>query len=213
MTSDYLKSTKLSLNKDFCTEIEHYDMLIEEDNDPFYDCMELKDYMNRWDGEEFINSLQLSGQECVLEIGVGTGRLAVKVLPKCKFFTGIDISPKTIERANKNLLNFSNKKLIVGDFNDYNFADKFDVIYSSLTFMHLKNKQFVINKTTSLLNKNGRFVLSIDKNTSDILEFGNRKLRLYPVSPDEIRDCILNAGLVICNEYEKEFAYVFVAKK
>ena len=39
------------------------------------------------------------------------------------------------------------------DFLTYDFNEKFDVIYSSLTFMHIENKQEAINKVSSLLNK------------------------------------------------------------
>ena len=76
--------------------IEHYDKLIDENNDPVHDTKFLKDYMDRWDGERFIESLQLNKSKSVLEIGVGTGRLALKTAPLCEAFFGIDISSKTI---------------------------------------------------------------------------------------------------------------------
>ena len=49
--------------------------------------------------DKFIDDMQLSGNEAVLEIGVGTGRLAIKVCGICREFYGIDISAKTIEAA------------------------------------------------------------------------------------------------------------------
>lgn len=79
--------------------IAHYDLLVDENNDPFYDLPELKDYMNKWDGQVFIDALQLYENKEILEIGLGTGRIAVKVASYCKRLTGIDISPKTIQRA------------------------------------------------------------------------------------------------------------------
>ena len=60
---------------------EHYDLLIEEGNDPVYDNERLKDYMNKWDGQIFIESMKLNKNKTVLEIGVGTGRIAVKTAP------------------------------------------------------------------------------------------------------------------------------------
>ncbi len=57
-----------------------------------------------------------------------------------------------------------NVLLLCDDFIKYNFERKFDIIYSSLTFMHFPNKLFVIKKISNLLEANGRFVLSIDKN-------------------------------------------------
>ena len=77
----------------------HYDILIDENNDPVHDPEPLKEYMDKWDGQDFINNMNLNFDKSVLEIGVGTGRLAVRVAPLCKSFCGIDISPKTIERA------------------------------------------------------------------------------------------------------------------
>ena len=61
--------------------IEHYDKLIDEGNDPFLDPKPLRDYMDKWDGQRFIDALSLDKTKSVLEIGVGTGRLAVRVIP------------------------------------------------------------------------------------------------------------------------------------
>ena len=83
--------------------IEHYNKLIDENNDPVHDSKPLKDYMDKWDGGRFIESMKLNKNKTVLEIGVGTGRLAIKVAPLCQLFLGIDISPKTITRAAENL--------------------------------------------------------------------------------------------------------------
>ncbi len=115
--------------------IYHYDKLIEEGNDPVNDPQPLKEYMDKWDGQVFIDKLQLSPVKIVLEIGVGTGRLAVKIAPLCRRFTGIDISPKTIERVKENLAEYDNVSLICDDFGDFNFDSTFDIIYSSLTFI------------------------------------------------------------------------------
>lgn len=76
-------------------------MLIREDNDPVYDAEPLREYMNQWDGRVFIDELNLTREKRVLDIGVGTGRLAVSVAPLCESFTGIDISSETIARAKK----------------------------------------------------------------------------------------------------------------
>lgn len=61
----------------------HYDLLIDENNDPVHDPKPLQDYMDKWDGQAFIGQMQLDISKTVLEIGVGTGRLAVRVAPLC----------------------------------------------------------------------------------------------------------------------------------
>ena len=160
--------------------ITHYDMLIDENNDPFRDPPVLQDYMSQWDGQAFINSMKLNGTKKVLEIGVGTGRLAKKVAPLCLKFIGIDISPKTIGRAEENLSDYKNVTLICDDFTKHAFNSIFDVIYSSLTMMHFENKQQVIDKVDTLLARGGIFCLSIDKSQSRYIEMGTRKIEIYP---------------------------------
>lgn len=158
----------------------HYDNLIDENNDPVNDPQPLKDYMDKWDGQAFIDKMQLGTDKTVLEIGVGTGRIAVKVAPLCKAFTGIDVSPKTVERAKEHLSETKNVTLVCDDFKTYHFDSKFDVIYSSLTLMHIEDKQSTINKVYSLLKLGGRFVLSIDKNQDKYIDLGTRKIAVYP---------------------------------
>ena len=36
--------------------IDHYDLLIEEQNDPFRDLPVLQEYMSKWDGEPFLEN-------------------------------------------------------------------------------------------------------------------------------------------------------------
>lgn len=193
--------------------ISHYNSLIDENNDPMYDSSPLKEYMNKWDGQAFIDELQLNLEKSVLEIGVGTGRLAVHVAPLCKEFTGIDISPKTIERAKGNLSGYKNVELICDDCMTHRFNSKFDIIYSSLTFMHVENKQIAINKIADLMTDDGRFVLSIDKNQCEYIDMGTRKIKIYPDNPYETAQFIKESGLQIEKQFETEFAHIFVAVK
>ena len=193
--------------------IEHYNQLIDENNDPVHDPKPLREYMDKWDGQKFIESMQLDKTKSVLEIGVGTGRLAMKVAPSCGRFVGIDISSKTIERARENLSSCKNIELLCDDFMSFAFDGCFDVIYSSLTFMHIKEKAFAIQKIASLLNTNGLFILSIDKNQSDFIDMGTRKIKIYPDNPTDICHFIANANLELTDQFETENAHVIVSKK
>ena len=193
--------------------IEHYNKLIDENNDPARDPKPLRDYMNKWDGEKFIESMELNKGKSALEIGIGTGRLAIKVAPNCKSLYGIDISEKTIQRATENLSTYQNIKLICGDFMSYEFEVEFDVIYSSLTFMHIRDKLSAIQKIAALLTKDGLFVLSIDKNQDEHIDMGDRKVKIYPDNPDDIRSYLSISKLKIINEFETDHAYVTVSKK
>lgn len=192
---------------------EHYDMLIDEGNDPIYDSGLLQEYMNKWDGGEFIGELHLKNDKNVLEIGVGTGRLAKRIAPLCKMFTGVDISSKTIERAKENLAELDNVELHCADFIEHVFECTFDVIYSSLTFMHIKNKQEAINEIATVLNANGRFVLSIDKSKNKYIDYGTRIIEIYPDDLNTTKKYIKKSGLQLEKVIEKELAYIIVATK
>ena len=193
--------------------ITHYDLMIEENNDPFRDPPVLQEYMNKWDGKAFIECLRISKDKSVLEIGIGTGRIAAKVAPFCRSLTGIDISPKTIERAKENLKDFSNISFICDDFNTYEFLKSFDVIYSSLTMMHFENKQRVIAKVYTQLNTDGIFCLSIDKNQSEFIDMGTRKVKTYPDTLDNITSLISASAMTVVDVVEVENAYIIVSHK
>lgn len=193
--------------------VTHYDKLIDENNDPFHDSQPLREYMDKWDGQLFIDSMHLTHTKRVLEIGIGTGRIAAKVVPLCLKLSGIDISPKTISRAKENLSSFKNIEFICADFSDYVFGETFDVIYSSLTMMHFENKQHFIFKVSELLNQKGIFCLSIDKNPNDSIDMGNYKLKIYPDKIDEITEYINLANMYISNQFETEFAHIIVCSK
>jgi SAM-dependent methyltransferase len=191
----------------------HYDALIDENNDPVRDPVPLKKYMDNWDGAAFIDALRLSLDKSVLEIGVGTGRLAARVCDKCGVFTGIDFSPKTVARAKENLSGSPEAELICGNFLTHDFARRFDIIYSSLTFMHIYDKQAAIQKAADLLNPGGRFVLSLDKNQRTVLDYGVRQITVYPDTPEKIAALLTEAGLEIESQFETKFAVIFAARK
>lgn len=191
----------------------HYDILIDLNNDPVHDPEPLRAYMDKWDGQEFIEKMHLDKTKSVMEIGVGTGRLAVRVAPFCNRFTGVDLSAKTIERAKENMQSFQNAVLICDDFLKVDFQETFDVIYSSLTFMHIKEKQNAVDKVSALLNKNGIFALSIDKNQNNTIDIGDSVIFVFPDNPDEIKCYIENAGMTVTELHETEFAHIFIAKK
>lgn len=169
--------------------------------------------MDKWDGQSFIDKMELNKDKSVLEIGVGTGRLAIRVAPLCGQFCGVDISPKTIDRAKENLSEQTNVMLCCGDFLTLDISQTFDIVYSSLTFMHISKKQKAINKVATLLKDGGKFVLSTDKNQNGFIDTGTRKITVYPNTPAEMESYIVNAGLLLIEQYETEFAYIFVAKK
>ena len=117
-----------------------------------------------------------------------------------------------LERAKENLSSFENVGLICSDFLEYSFDRQFDVIYSSLTFMHISEKQKAYNLIEKLLAPNGKFVLSIDKNQDNFIDIGTSKIKIYPDNPNNIEEYIFNANLKLSEHYETEFAHIFVCE-
>ena len=108
---------------------------------------------------------------------------------------------------------YQNIKLICGDFTFFEFEEQFDVIYSSLTFMHIQDKLSAIQKISTLLTNNGLFVLSIDKNQNEYIDMGDRKIKIYPDNPNDIRNYLSISKLKIINEFETDHAYVTVSTR
>ena len=192
--------------------IDHYDRLICEGNDPVLDPPELRAYMDLWDGQLFLDMLHLNSDARVLEIGCGTGRLAVRVAPVVKHFFGIDISPKTVAKA-KVHLPYDHVCLICDDFLEHTFDVLFDVIYASLTFLHIQDKEKAFAHVAELLAPGGRFVLSIGKDRAERLVYGERSLPIYPDAPESVIAHLTKNGLTHVTVRESEFAYIVAATR
>lgn len=195
----------------------HYELLIDEGNDPVYDDDRLKRYMSNWDGPLFFESLDVNENKSVLEIGVGTGRIAKKVLERgCREFTGIDISLKTIKRAEENLRNFENVNVRLIEENALTFVreNKFDLIYSVLTFSHIEDKERAIKNIWFSLKRGGYFVLSVSKDDK-WLDYGSRKVKLFPENKEYYVKVLRDTGFRIefCRDTESGFATIIKAEK
>ncbi len=189
----------------------HYDLLLKSGNDPVLDPAPLRHYMEGWDGDLFLQALALTAEKSVLEIGVGTGRIALRVAPRCRTFVGIDIAPETLKRAAEHLSEFPSVRLLLGDFMTYAFSERFDVIYSSLTFMHIEHKQAAVKKAFDLLYDGGRFVLSIDKNKDSVIDVGVSRIAIFPDDPEETEAYLRLAGFRSVTRLETKLAYIFVS--
>lgn len=173
---------------------DHYDALIAENNDPVLDPPALAAYMERWDGAPFMELLSLDGTQSVLEPGVGTGRLARRVAPRCRHLTGIDLSPATVARARAHLSGYGNTTLLCGDFMTFPFRETFDRVYASLFLFHIRDKAAALARMASLLAPGGRLVLSVSLERAEWLDMNGRCLPLYPDDPDRTASLLLAAG-------------------
>lgn len=208
-----MQSTDAATGK-FVSAKRHYDLLIEEGNDPVLDPPELAAYMDGWDGDALFEALQIEPGHRVLEIGVGTGRLALRALKTgCAAFTGMDLSEMTLDAARRHLPDAGNILLLPGEFPKDAPEGPFDRIYSSLTFMHIPDKQAAVNRIAALLAPGGRCVLSLDKDQGSTLDMGIRQVRVFPDRPADMLLLLGKAGLDTRPAVQTERAWLVTADK
>ena len=169
--------------KPILTAQEHYDRLAGTGND-VSDPPAALAYMSRWDGPPFWNAIGDSRGKDILEIGIGTGRIARRILERgCRSLTGLDISPKTIEVAGSQLRNFANVELILADIAEFRRPESFDIACSVLTFMHVQDKVKALQNIVDSLRPDGYLVLSTE-NASESFDFGEWTIPLFPWAPE-----------------------------
>ncbi|TAN21161.1 MAG: class I SAM-dependent methyltransferase [Actinomycetota bacterium] len=102
--------------------------------------------------------------ECeVLDLGCGSGQLAIPVSNKVKSVIGVDISPRMIELLNSKLTQngLGNVKTMTASIQELEFAKgSFDLILSNYALHHLSDEQkrWVVSQGFHWLKPNGRMV-------------------------------------------------------
>ncbi len=176
--------------------MQHYDRLAEMGH-WHNDSPAMLRYMARWDGPLFFELLGNTTEKDLLEIGIGNGRIARQVLMLgCRTLTGLDISSKTIAATKSDMVEFSNLELVVSDIGLFHQQKCFDIAYSVLTFMHIKDKMGALWNIVNAVRPGGYLVLSID-HASEWLDFGEWCVPLYPWSPEQYAQALENSGCCI----------------
>jgi O-antigen biosynthesis protein len=112
-----------------------------------------------------VNDLVLKwyeGEQRVLDIGCGTGMLAMEIKKKNhkSVITGLDISEKAKPYAEKNLDVFYQVDLDKED--DFpNITENFDLIILGDVLEHVKRPDILLKKLNHYLNSDGKIIISI----------------------------------------------------
>jgi putative AdoMet-dependent methyltransferase len=108
--------------------------------------------------------LKIKDTDLILEIGTGTGELALKLSDHCRKVVAIDISKKMldfakvkVESQKKANIQFYNAGFLTFD----NYDEPFDVIVTQLTLHHLPDywKMIALRRTYGMLKEGGKFYL------------------------------------------------------
>jgi trans-aconitate 2-methyltransferase len=165
---------------------------------------------------ELIGRLHLNGEESVIDIGCGDGKVTALIGSYLKngSVTGIDNSADMIAFAQKNFPSqkYLNLSFVLLDAAKLNFDDQFDVAFSNATLHWVKDHISVLKGIKKGLKRSGRILFQMGGkgNAQDIVAAvtettGTEKWRSYfngfsfPYvfcSPDEYRQWLKDAGLL-----------------
>ena len=85
----------------------------------------------------------------ILDVGCGKGEVAYSVAQKAALVVGVDISKKSIERAQKKYQQ-PNLKFIVGDALSDSFTEKYDAIILSNVLEHIEHRVDFLKKLSAI---------------------------------------------------------------
>lgn len=107
-------------------------------------------------------ALQLKENDSLLEIGIGEGEHAYRFLKDTdSYYTGIDISVKTLEVAERRLQAFQGRyELKKDNANNLSFKDNtFDAVFCAATLHHMEEPFLTVSEMARVLKPNGTLAL------------------------------------------------------
>ena len=112
---------------------------------------------------KFLNSISFHKPFSFLDIGCGNGWVVRKIaqLSKCKKAVGIDKSKNMIKRAVSNQAS-KKEKYACTDLESWNYAGKFDVIFSMESLYYSVPMEPALNKVFKMLKAGGLFYCGTD---------------------------------------------------
>ena len=112
-------------------------------------------HQEEW-GNKIIAELQLQGNERILDLGCGDGRLTARLAQQVPqgMAIGIDASHGMIDAAQKHKR--KNLRFEVQDVNHFQLNDSFDLIFSNAALHWIKDHRTLLSRCLDLLNDDGR---------------------------------------------------------
>lgn len=114
-------------------------------------------YWDSFENEHLTPYIESSKGKKVLDAGAGTGRLTIRLHNAGAHVTALDISPDMLAVLKRKQHAI---ETVEGDVEHMPFKDgAFDMVFSSLTLVHLKNTELFLDECYRILKDGGKLVL------------------------------------------------------
>ena len=136
----------------------------------------------------------------VLDVGCGTGLLSLKFLEKADcYITGVDSSAEMLSIFDEKIKKLALSRRVVYKLEDAKSIDfkenSFDIIASTMTLHHLKNKYPTIKKIHKILKPEGKFILGdVNIDTTGKITDPKRLLKLLEWLKEEFVFALTDGG-------------------
>jgi len=107
---------------------------------------EVVQHTGRWSAAQVCAALDIGKNDLVLELGCGVGRIGRELAPKCRHWTGVDISENMIEHAQDRLVSCDNVSFHRLDRNNLDMLEdnSTDKAYSIAVFCHMDKEDLYL---------------------------------------------------------------------
>jgi ubiquinone/menaquinone biosynthesis C-methylase UbiE len=151
--------------------------------------------------DSVVQASLVKDNDSVLDLGCGTGLLSLKFLKKADcLIQGVDSSSEMLKIFKNKIKKLNLSKNITCQLENAERLtfknNSFDIIASTVTLHHVKNKYPVIKKIIHLLKPGGRFVLGdIDMDTTGRLTDPKQLIRIMDYLKEEYALAIQEGGI------------------
>jgi trans-aconitate 2-methyltransferase len=117
-------------------------------------------------GLKIVDSVVFGGNERVLDLGCGDGRITSYIAKKVPqgSVIGIDVSPNMIQLAKENFAQIPNLSFKIADAATFNLDQKFDYVFSFSTLHWVEDLIAVFKNIKNVLHHNGKLIFTIGSN-------------------------------------------------
>ncbi len=124
-----------------------------------------------WALAALFERINFKGDEAILDIGCGHGKLTAKMAQKVPRgnVIGIDLSPSMIQAAQQSFIDATNLRFEIADATNFSFKQKFDCITSFFVLHWVKDQGAVLHNIKKSLKPTGKTLIIMAVRQDDSL--------------------------------------------